>query len=185
MGPFSFLMRIYEYLQRKRQERYLGQLVDNGLRLGKNVGILDGCFLDPSHCYLISIGDDCTLCPNVRLIAHDASTKKILGYSKIGKIDIKENCFIGDSAIILPGVTIGPNSIVGAGSVVTKDVPPGMVVTGDPARATSTVSDYIKKMEALSKNKKIFSREYFVEKLDERKRKEILQAVQDEIGFII
>ena len=113
--------------------------MSKGLKLGKGVEIIDTFFFDPSHCYLISIGDNCTICPGVRLIAHDASTKKFLGYTKLGKIDIKENCFIGDSTIILPGVTIGPNSIIGAGSVVTKNIPPNVVAAGNPARVLKKI----------------------------------------------
>ena len=51
--------------------------MQKGLKIGKNVEIIDTFFFDPSHCFLISIGDNCTICPNVRLIAHDASTKSI------------------------------------------------------------------------------------------------------------
>ena len=177
--------KIYQFISKKKREKHIEQLVTNGLRIGNNVGILDGCFLDPSHCYLISIGDNCVLCPNVRMIAHDASIKRILGYTKIGKIDIKENCFIGDSAIILPGIIIGPNSIVGAGSVVTKDVPADTIAAGNPAKAISSIEDYIEKIEFLSKNKKIFSRKYFIDRLDEKKREEIILSVKDSIGFII
>lgn len=184
-GTVLMLEKIYQFLNKKRREKYIKRLIMNGLRIGNNVGILDGCFLDPSHCYLISIGDNCTLCPNVRLIAHDASIKRILGYTKIGKIDIKENCFIGDSTIILPGITIGPDSIVGAGSVVTKDVPADTIVAGNPARAISSAKDYIKKVESLSKKKRIFPRDYFIDRSDEKKREEILLSVEDTIGFII
>ena len=169
----------------RKRKRYIEGLTKKGLKLGKNVEIIDTFFFDPSHCFLISIGNNCTICPNVRLIAHDASTKKLLGYTKIGKIDIKENCFIGDSSIILPNVIIGPNSIVGAGSVVTKDVPANMVVAGNPARTIIKIEDYIEKIEIISKTKKIFTEDYFIEKLDERKREEILQSVKDTVGFIV
>jgi len=114
MNIYSDIKKIYYLLQSKKRQNYINRLIANGLSLGRNVDIIDNFFFDPSHCFLISIGDNCTICPNVRLIAHDASTKKILGYTKIGEIDIKENCFTGDSAIVLPNVTIGPNSIIGA-----------------------------------------------------------------------
>ena len=54
---------------------------------------------------------------------------------EMGKpISIGENVWIGSQAVILPGVTIGNDAIVGAGSIVTRDVPPGMTVVGNPAR---------------------------------------------------
>ena len=172
-------------MKAKRRIRYIENLKRKGLELGKNVEIIDTFFFDPSHCFLISIGDNCTICPNVRLIAHDASTKKILGFTKIGMINIKENCFIGDSVIVLPNVTIGPNSIIGAGSVVTKDVPPNMIATGNPAKVISSVSDYIKKIEAVSEKKKIFDENYYIDHLDQAGRKEIIRSIGDSIGFII
>lgn len=51
---------------------------------------------------------------------------------------IEENCFIGARAIIMPGITVGHNSIVGAGAVVTKDVPPRTIVAGNPAEIIRT-----------------------------------------------
>jgi maltose O-acetyltransferase len=152
--------------------------------LGNNVDIIESFFFDPSHCYLISIGDNCTICPNVRLIAHDASTKKFLGYTKLGKIVIKNNCFIGDSTIVLPKVTIGPNSIIGAGSVVTKDIPPNTVAAGNPTKIISTLNDYLNKIKILSDKKKIFSEDYFINNLDAQKRQELLSSVGYEVGFI-
>ena len=51
---------------------------------------------------------------------------------RVGRIDIRDNVFIGHQAIVMPGVTIGPDAVVAAGAVVTKDVPPGCVVGGVP-----------------------------------------------------
>jgi maltose O-acetyltransferase len=179
------LNKLYHRIVNKRRQAYINRLIANGLTLGKNVDIINTFFFDPSHCFLISIGDNCTICPNVRLIAHDASTKKILGYTKIGKIDIKENCFIGDSVIVLPNVTIGPNSIIGAGSIVTKDVPPNIIAAGNPARVISSINEYISKIELISREKRIFTEDYFIEKLDDQKRHEIIQSIGGTIGFIV
>jgi maltose O-acetyltransferase len=168
-----------------RHRKYLTALIARGLKIGRNSCVLDGVFLDPSHCFLISIGNNCVLSPNVRLIAHDASTKRILGYSKIGMIEIKDNCFIGDSALILPRVTIGPGSIVGAGAVVTKDVPPATIVAGNPARIISKVEDYKQKIIKVSSTKTIFTHDYYIDKLDDHKRNEIIRSIGGSIGFIV
>ena len=123
---------------------YLEQLRSKGLVLGKNVSFQEGIFIDPSHCYLIAIGDGCTFAPNVRLIAHDASTKKLVNATRLGRIRIGARCFIGDSVLVLPGVTIGDECIVGAGSVVSRDIPAGSVAAGNPARVIKSTAEYRK-----------------------------------------
>jgi acetyltransferase-like isoleucine patch superfamily enzyme len=60
---------------------------------------------------------------------------------RVGRIDIRDNVFIGHQAIVMPGVTIGPDAIVAAGSVVTRDVPPGCVVGGIPAKVIAKTRD--------------------------------------------
>lgn len=66
----------------------------------------------------------------------------------VGKIDIRDNVFIGLNAIVLRNVTIGPNAIVAAGAVVTKDVAEGDIVAGVPARPIGRVEDLVKKLQA-------------------------------------
>ncbi len=182
---YNWLLKKYYGLLRKKKDSYIKKLIERGLVLGENVSIIDTFFFDPSHCFLISIGDNCTIAPGVRLIAHDASTKQFLGYTKIGKINIGENCFIGDSVIILPCVTIGSGSIIGAGSVVTKDIPPGMVAAGNPAKVICSIDDYLEGVRIVAKDKNIFNEEYFIENIDQEKRNEILQSVGNSIGFIV
>ena len=131
---YLFFKKIYYFFVKKKKKKYLQGLIDSGMQVGNNVGINQGCFLDPSHCFLISIGDDTTLAPNVRLIAHDASMKRETNYTRIGRIKIGCNCFIGDSTIVLPGVSIGDNTIIGAGSVVTKNISANCVAVGNPCK---------------------------------------------------
>lgn len=101
-----------------------------------------------SEPYLISIGRHVTVSNDVSFITHDGATwvvRHLPGHDRLikyGRIDILDNCFIGMGAIILPGVRIGPNSVVAAGSVVVRDVAPGTIVAGNPARVVTTVEEY-------------------------------------------
>ena len=87
--------------------------------------------------------------------------------------------------IVLPCVTIGSGSIVGAGSVVTRDVPPGVIVAGNPAKVICSVDDYIKKIKDSSLGKQIFNENYLINNLNQERREEILIAVENSIGFIV
>ena len=124
------------------RKRYIQNLVRRGLVLGKAVELNDGFFLDPSHCFLITIEDGVTFGPGVRVFAHDASSLKCLGKTRIGLVRLGRNCFIGAGSVILPGVTIGENSIVGANSVVMRHIPADEVWGGSPASRLLSVADY-------------------------------------------
>ena len=138
----------------------LDRLKENGLHIGRNVQIMDHCSIDYSHCSLVCIGDNVVLSHNVDIIAHDASTKKALGYVKIALTTIGNDVFVGAHSVIMPGVTVGDGAIVGAGSIVTKDVAPGMVVVGNPARPICTVDDYLAKERAMMAELPVFGEEY-------------------------
>ena len=136
---------IYNWLRYKLR---LNQLIANGLTLGKNVTIMPEVIIDTRYPYLISIGNNCSLSNGVVILAHDATTFKFTnGYTRIGKVDIKDNCSIGTNVIILPGVTIGPDVLIAAGSVVNKNIPPNSCVAGVPARFYYKFDDFIKNHE--------------------------------------
>lgn len=78
---------------------------------------------------------------------------------KYGCIEIMDNCFIGTKSIIMPNVRIGPNAIVAAGSVVTKDVPENSVVAGVPARVIDTFDSF--KSKRLSESKNFKAKKYY------------------------
>lgn len=179
----SLARKFYAELKDKKKKSYLEALQRDGLKLGKNVSIVDDFFFDRAHCYLISIGDNTIIAPSVRLVAHDASTKLYLGYTKFGKIDIKENCFIGHSVTVLCGVTIGPNSIIGAGSIVTKDIPPNSVAVGSPAKVVCSLEEYLARHRI--DQEAVFNEEYLINNLDERKRKQLLDAAEQGGGYIV
>ena len=142
--------------------------------MGRNVSFQDGVFLDPDHCFLIKIGDDCVFAPNVRVIAHDASSKFVVGYTKLGRVTVGSRCFIGDSVLILPGVSIGDDCIIGAGSVVRHDIAAGSVAAGNPARVLASLEQYRERQRQAVEKGKILDSTYHIEAIDAAKRAEVL-----------
>lgn len=119
--------------------------------VGENVSFIDTPNFG-SEPYLISIGKDTTISFDVAFVNHDGGTRVIRnlpGQNKetviYGKIVIGKNCFIGCRVTILPGVTIGDNVIIGAGSVVTQDIPSNSVACGVPCKVIRTLEAYINK----------------------------------------
>lgn len=119
-----------------------------GARVGKDNRIEIRSF--GSEPFLIKIGNHCTIGTNVAFLTHDGGTwvftEDVPDLQKFGTIEIRDNCFLGSSAIVLRDVCIGPNSIVGAGAVVTKDVPPNVVVAGNPAEIICGIEEYREKV---------------------------------------
>ena len=115
-----------------------------GANIGRNNRIMVRSLGDDP--YLIKIGNHCSISSNVAFITHDGGgwifTQEIPSLQRFGRIEIKDNCYLGMNCIILPGVTIGPNSVVGAGSVVTKDVSANAVFAGNPAKRIKGIEEY-------------------------------------------
>lgn len=124
-----------------------------GTKIGKSVDISTGVFLEESFPELITIEDNVDIGPKAIIVTHDSSARCMDPEFPIicKRVTIKRNAYIGAGAIILPGVTVGEYSIVAAGAVVTKDVPPRTIVAGVPARVIGKVDDYLKKNKKLKK----------------------------------
>jgi maltose O-acetyltransferase len=121
------------------------RLVAQGLELGAGAYIGQGVFLDAGHPWLISIGEDSVITSGTVVLAHDASAKLHTGFTRIARVSIGKRVFVGAGAVILPGATIGDDSIVGALTVVRGDVPAGSVVVGNPAIIVSDVESFAEK----------------------------------------
>ena len=126
---------------------YIKRLKNRGLSVRRNFQMEKGCNIDANFPWLITIGNDVTFASWVYLAAHDSVAQKHVGYSRIGKITIRDNVFIGARLIVLSNVSIGANSVIGAGSVVTKSMPENVVVSGVPVSKLMSIDEYERHME--------------------------------------
>ena len=138
-----------------------------GVKIGKN---FDGPDSNIDYCFghLVTIGDNVTI-SGTTILAHDGSTKKILGYSKVAPVTIGNDVFIGYGSIVLPGVTIGNKVIVGAGTVCSKNIPDNSVVVcgiDTTYRFLCTYDEYVEK-EKLDLQKYPVSNVLFTDKTAE------------------
>ncbi|MBB5179385.1 acetyltransferase-like isoleucine patch superfamily enzyme [Planomicrobium koreense] len=131
------------------QKYLLKKAIKEGLQVGERTRIL-GMPNFGSEPYLIRIGRHCTITSGVKFITHDGATwlfrdevefKEVKRY---GSIKIEDNCFIGVNSILMPNITIGENSVVAAGSLVNKDIPPNSVYGGVPAKFLMNLEQYKK-----------------------------------------
>lgn len=129
----------------------IGHYQNLGVRIGKNVNIISPTspVIFSSEPYLVSIGDNTTISFEVAFVTHDAATRVIRHLPDgnpetviYGPINIGKNCFIGCRSTIFPNVTIGDNSIIGAGSIVNRSIPANSVAAGNPCRVICTLDEY-------------------------------------------
>lgn len=168
-------------------EKMIENLKKRGLKVGKNVIIDREAIIDHNFCHLISIGDNCVICHGVKITAHDSTINPFTGgHGRAAKVNIKENCIISVDSVILPGVTIGPNVLVAAGSVVNKDIPPDSCVVGVPARFYGKFSDYISRHKEQIDKQHIFKKIETIKDYNEykkEKKKMIEEAEKGDIYF--
>lgn len=156
----------------------LAKLKRNPVSYAREQGVIvgDGCrFLGTtrgtfgSEPFLVTIGNHVTITSGVQFVTHDGGVwvlrEEHPDIDLFGPITIGNNVFIGLNSILLPNIEIGSNSIVGAGSLVNKSIPPDSIWAGVPARPISNIEDYTAKALANA---------MFVRSLPEAQRRRIL-----------
>ena len=106
--------------------------VSIGRNVEKYFAVSGGCYIQGING--IEIGDDTMIAPGVKIISANHSICNFATWETCDPIRIDKRCWIGAGAIILPGVQLGDEAIIGAGSVVTKNVPSRSIMVGNPAR---------------------------------------------------
>lgn len=129
-------------------------------RLARHQGVTIGedCIIQKrvsfgSEPYLVTLGNKVRVTNGTKIFTHGGAIifrDKHPDLDFFGKVKIKDNVYIGNDCLIMPGVTIGSNVIVAAGSVVTKSIPDNTIVGGNPAKVIGSFSDFEKRM--LEKN---------------------------------
>lgn len=135
---------------------FIFQIIFGKISLARKLGVKigDNCRIYirdwGSEPFLINLGNNITIAPGVKFSTHDGSywifREKDKRYYRYGKISIGNNVFVGMNCIILPNVNIEDNVVVGAGSVITKDLECNNVYAGNPARKICTIDEFKIKM---------------------------------------
>lgn len=138
MPAFSNTLRALRQrtLDKIRDEPSMDWLVEHGMHLGVGTHIAHPIYFDRLHPWLISIGDNVLLSPYVAIVTHDPTLAHHTGQTRLGRVDIGDRVMVGTSAVILPGTNIGEDSVIGAGTVVRGEIPPGSLVMGNPGEVS-------------------------------------------------
>jgi maltose O-acetyltransferase len=180
------LSRVRSRLDEARTRRRWDRLRAMGMHIGAGVNLPLSTWIDTSHCFLISIGDNCGFGPDCLLLAHDAQMDEFLDATRLGRVVIGESCHLGARCIVLPGVEIGPRTLVGAGSVVSKSLPPDSVCAGNPARVIASLDEYLAKHRLRLEHSPTFDyMEYDIDALTSERRRRMLTLLQASDGYML
>lgn len=185
-GLLRVVARVKGRFDRFRLTRRWATLRERGMHLGRDVYLPASTWIDPDHCYLISIGEHCGFGEDCLILAHDAQMDEFLDATRLGRVVIHPSCHIGARTVILPGVEIGPRTVVGAGSVVATSLPPDTVCAGSPARVLSSLDEYLAKHRARVMAGPTFPyADYDIRALTPERRAALVAAVAQGRAYIV
>lgn len=150
---------IQEMWSRRNSASHLNFLRQKGVKIGENCILRSpgSTRIDTQRPELITIGNDVDMNKNFQILTHDWGSRVFRGkyhdfLNSTGQVVIGDNIYFGTDVIVLGGVRIGNNCIIGAGSLVTKDIPDNSVATGVPCRVVCSLDEYYakRKKKALS-----------------------------------
>ncbi len=144
---YRLILKIHTSYQQMIQNVYLKVCIAKGLKVGKNVRFVEVPEFGTEP-FLIEIGDETTFSNNVRFVNHDGGQNALHFFEKykdvrtFARIKIGKQCLIGADTIIMPGVEMQDNCVLGAGSILTTSMPRGSVFAGVPAKMICTIEEY-------------------------------------------
>jgi maltose O-acetyltransferase len=179
----SVVRGIKESTARARIEQRWRHLRSLGMVIGKDVWLPSSTWIDTEFCFLISIGDHCGFGEECLILAHDAQMDEFLDAARVGRVIVHESCHIGARTVILPGVEIGPRTIVGANSVVSRSLPPETVCVGSPAKVVCSLAEYLEKHRQGLTTGPTFP--YLDRQLTAAERASMIEALRRTDGYIV
>lgn len=178
--------RLKARLEQLRVERRWAQLRALGMHIGEDVWLPPSTWIDTAHCHLISIGDHTGFGEECMILAHDAQMDEFLDAARIGRVIIHESCHIGARCVVLPGVELGPRTIVGTCSVISKSLPADSVCAGNPAKVLCSLDEYLERHRERLVELPNFSYElYDTRALTPERRAELVRAVARQDAYIV
>ncbi|MDX1600398.1 MAG: acyltransferase [Anaerolineales bacterium] len=177
--------KVKSRLERARVERRWRRLQALGMHIGEGVNLPESTQVDTSHCFLISIGDWCGFGRDCLILAHDGQMDEFLDAGRIGRVVIHPHSHIGARCIVLPNVEVGPRTIVGAGSVISRSLPADTVCAGSPARVLGSLEEYLEKHRKRMEERPTFDyAKYDIRFLTPERQAEIVAAVTDGDAYL-
>jgi maltose O-acetyltransferase len=183
------MIKVFNFLRARarkflNEETWMEDYIKAGLTVGENCEFNAPVTFDISHCWMIEIGNNVTVAPGAYFLAHDASTFRTLGYTRTGKVKVCDNVFIGARAIVMPGVTIGENAIVAAGSVVTRSVAANTIVGGNPAKEIGKTDQYMARHAEQMKVSKVYDESFRIGAITPEKKRLMASELEFENGYV-
>ena len=146
--------KLAQHYYRSSVERYCNYLRNKGIRIGCGTILRPKTtHIDLTRPSLVSIGENCSLNENFTLLTHDWVTGVFIRANmdflpSSGRVTIGNNVRFGQHCMVLKGVTIGDNCFIGAGSIVTKDIPSNSIAVGIPCKVICTLEEFHKKRQS-------------------------------------
>ena len=185
VSPVEWAAALKHWAEGQLLKRRWSKLKVMGMNIGRDVWLPEDTWIDIPHCNLISIGDHCGFGGGCVILAHDAQMDEFLDAARVGRVIIHESCHIGTRTIILPGVEVGPRTIVGAGSVISRSLPADTVCAGSPAKVICTLSEYLDKHRRQMQSAPKFDWNEYVANVTPERSAELVAAVRSGDAYIV